>query len=236
MILAIDSGNTASKIGIITDGKLDKIIEKKSYSDLILTLKSLNPEQIVLGTVKFPADHFQRDLPDISLFNITHQTPLPFKLFYKTPQTLGIDRIAATAGAWEYFPAANLLIIDTGTCITYDFISGDGHYQGGGISPGPELRFRSLHEFTTGLPLVEFRENAELIGNSTENSIASGIINGTVAEIEGIIERYRLEYPDIKTVLCGGYAKFFETKLKDPIFAIPDLVLLGLFSIFRYNV
>jgi type III pantothenate kinase len=149
--------------------------------------------------------------------------------------TRGGDRIALAAGALEKFGKRNTLIIGTGTCITYDFLNEKGHYLGGGISPGIDIRFRSLHQFTQNLPLVKFGADTELIGDTTENSIRSGVVYGIISEINGIISSYREKYPDLHVVLSGGNVKFFESTLKDRIFAIPNLVLLGLYSIFLYN-
>src|SRR5690606_13620294 len=112
---------------------------------------------------------------------------------------------------------------DAGTCITYDFTDSDRQYYGGGISPGLKMRFQAVHTFTARLPLVIPAENPELVGNSTETSIQSGIVNGILAEIDGIISRYRQKYPDLQVILCGGDAPFFENKLKASIFASPDL-------------
>jgi type III pantothenate kinase len=162
--------------------------------------------------------------------------PLPIKILYATPQTLGVDRIAGSCGALQLFPGKNTLVIDAGTCITYDFTDSSKQYYGGSISPGLKMRFQAVHTFTARLPLVSPAENPELIGNSTETSIQSGIVNGTVAEIDGIIDRYRQKYPDLQVILCGGDGPFFENKLKASIFASPDLVLIGLNSVLIHNV
>jgi type III pantothenate kinase len=127
-------------------------------------------------------------------------------------------------------------VIDTGTCITYDFLTGDGNFLGGAISPGLMMRFQAVHTFTSRLPLVSPVDNTELIGDSTESCIQSGIINGLVEELNGIIKRYQEKFEGLKVILCGGDTRFFENKLKGTIFAVPELVLSGLNSILIYNV
>ncbi|MGC4020868.1 MAG: type III pantothenate kinase [Cyclobacteriaceae bacterium] len=129
---------------------------------------------------------------------------------YKTPETLGVDRIAAVCGALDLFPNSNSLAIDMGTCITYDFLDQQKNYCGGGISPGMAMRFEAMHTFTKRLPLVTAMQE-KLIGDTTESSMRSGVMNGILAELNGIIDRYKLEYPDLRVVLCGGDTLFFET-------------------------
>jgi len=128
------------------------------------------------------------------------------------------------------------LVIDAGTCITYDFVDANRNYQGGGISPGLNMRFRAVHTFTAKLPLVTPIKGARLIGDTTESSIQSGVVNGLLAEMEGIIRLYTEEFPGLRVILCGGDAGFFENQLKASIFASPELVLLGLNSILIHNV
>jgi len=236
LIFVIDSGNTFTKIGQFDHGKLIKIHQKESFEESIQVIFKFHPEKIIIGSVNFSTRRLEEEVTSIPIFKISTSTPLPFKIKYKTPKTLGIDRIAVVASAWEQMPRKNLLVIDAGTCITYDFISCQGEYLGGGISPGIDIRFKSLHEFTTNLPEVEFEEDVLFIGNSTRDSILSGVINGTIAEIEGIIERYLDKYEDLTIFMSGGFAKFFESKIKHSIFAFPNMVLLGLYSIYEFNV
>jgi type III pantothenate kinase len=161
--------------------------------------------------------------------------PLPLKNQYKTPQTLGVDRIAAAAGAAFLYPNKNCLTVDIGTCITYDIIDESGSYLGGGIAPGIDMKLKAMHKFTSGLPNVAFDYQAVLIGKTTKECMLSGVLHGTAAEIEGIITRYQQFYEDLTILFCGGGAIFFESKIKGHIFAIPNLVLIGLNQILRYN-
>jgi type III pantothenate kinase len=127
-------------------------------------------------------------------------------------------------------------VIDAGTCITYDFLDSDGIYHGGAISPGLRMRFQAVHTFTSRLPLVDTPAEALLIGDTTEKSIQSGVVNGIVAEAKGIIQQYERQFEGLTVILCGGDGGFFENKLKGSIFAVPELVLSGLNSILNYNV
>lgn len=177
-------------------------------------------------------DRCRRITPTIVL---DHQTPLPLKINYQSPATLGVDRIAAATGSTVLFKGGNNLVIDIGTCITYDMVDSDSVYHGGGISPGVDMRLKAMHKFTSGLPLVAVKGMPELIGKTTRECMLSGVIHGTVAELEGIILRYRQFFEQLNIIICGGGAIFFESKIKDDIFAVPNLVLVGLNHILRYN-
>jgi type III pantothenate kinase len=134
---------------------------------------------------------------------LTPQLSLPISIGYKTPHTLGVDRIAAVCGAYEMFPEQNCLVIDAGTCITYELLEAGGKYRGGAISPGISMRFEAMHKFTRRLPLIGARDNdkTQLIGDSTETCMQSGVLNGTTEEIKGMISQYQQIYPDLKTIL-----------------------------------
>jgi type III pantothenate kinase len=204
--------------------------------DLKRFLSTSSADNFIISSVTAEAEVVSKGSKAKNKFILSHMLPLPIKILYATPQTLGVDRIAGSCGALQLFPGKNTLVIDAGTCITYDFTDSSKQYYGGGISPGLKMRFQAVHTFTARLPLVSPVENPELIGNSTETSIQSGIVNGTVAEIDGIIDRYRQKYPDLQVILCGGDGPFFENKLKASIFASPDLVLIGLNSVLIHNV
>jgi type III pantothenate kinase len=169
------------------------------------------------------------------IFILSPALPLPITIQYDTPHTLGVDRIAGACGAKQLFPDVHTLVIDAGTCVTYDFTDSQGIYYGGGISPGLRMRFEALHTFTAKLPLVEPGQ-APLIGTNTETSIQSGVVNGMLAEMDGIIRQYQEKYPLLQVILCGGDGSFFENRLKASIFASPDLVLIGLNSVLIHNV
>jgi type III pantothenate kinase len=184
------------------------------------------------GKKSLKSDAFH-DIPRVIYLN--GKTPLPFINKYKTPSTLGADRLALVAGALKYFPDKNVLIISMGTCITYDFITSRKEYLGGSISPGMEMRFEALNTFTARLPLVKPKQVKTLLGRSTDESILTGVILGIVHEMEGFISTYRKLYPTLKIILTGGDAPLFAGRLKSSIFAVPELSLTGLNEILLYN-
>lgn len=204
---------------------------------LIKIVKDQKPDHVMLSSVKKGVNRLVKELTKfVPVELLSHKTPLPFKNNYKTPESLGMDRLAAVAGAYFNYPRQNCLVIDAGTCITYDFIDASGQYHGGGISPGLHMKLKALKKFTSKLPLIAFRPDVELIGKNTKESILSGVVNGTLAEIEGVINRYQQFYNDLIIIICGGDSNFFESKLKGRIFAEPKLVLIGLNRILLNNV
>ncbi|MCF0075057.1 type III pantothenate kinase [Dyadobacter sp. CY261] len=237
MNIVVDSGNTFSKIGWFEGKKLIRYTTHLEFPELIRQIRAELPEYLLFSSVGRTNEEFQTALSEpVNIIGLTPETPLPILKNYETPQTLGADRIAAAAGANFLFPDEDILVIDMGTCITYDIVDTSATFQGGLISPGVRMRFGAMHTFTKRLPLVEPEKEPELIGKSTRQAMQSGVMNGTLAEIEGIIERYRHNYPSLRVVLCGGDAAFFESSLKPPIFAVPELVLIGLNRILTYNV
>jgi type III pantothenate kinase len=234
--LAVDYGNSSAKVAIFDQSELT---EKHTFAhpdDLKSFLETSPAENFIISSVTTEAEAVSQWSNAKNKFVLSHQLPLPVNILYATPKTLGVDRIAGSCGAVKLFPDRNTLVIDAGTCITYDFTDSSKQYYGGSISPGLKMRFQAVHTFTARLPLVNPAENPDLIGSSTETSIQSGIVNGTLAEIDGIIGRYRQKYPDLQVILCGGDGPFFENKLKASIFASPDLVLIGLNSVLIHNV
>ena len=247
MKLVIDIGNTRIKTGFFES---DKLVDNQTFEDLsvdhlkglIKTVSETKPEysplkQSIISAVRTYPDDIKNLLRSrYQLIELRHETPLPIRLNYKTPETLGKDRIALAVAAGRIFPGHNVLIIDAGTCITYDFVNKENEYLGGGISPGITMRFKALNTFTGQLPLVNQVDNTVLIGDSTENSIRSGVLNGVKAEVNGIIEMYDGNYSDLKIILTGGDANYFDKSLKNNIFANSNMVLEGLNMILDYNV
>lgn len=235
MNLVIDSGNTRIKTAVFSDAGLEK---KNTFSSLEELKSFLDHQDYASAMVSSVSVHGGAILDLIHAkkkFLLTHHLPLPVKILYKTPATLGVDRIAAVCGAQEILPGRDALVIDAGTCITYDFVDRDGNYHGGGISPGISMRLEAVHTFTERLPLVSSEGELKLIGDSTETCIRSGVLNGVLAEVNGIVEKYSELYPELGVVFCGGDSNFFENNLKRTIFAAPDLVLSGLNRILRHN-
>jgi len=237
MNLVLDYGNSFAKVGVFEKDELKQNLSFSDVGELKFFLQNFSAENFILSSVAQEASstlgwvsHIKRK------FVLTPALPLPIKNLYATPQTLGVDRIAGACGAHQIFPGLPCLVIDSGTCITYDFLDNKGNYHGGGISPGLKMRFQAMNAFTAKLPLADIIEDPPLIGTTTETCLQSGAINGMIEEINGIITRYRREFEDLQVILCGGDARFFENKLKAPIFALPELVLSGLNSILIYNV
>jgi type III pantothenate kinase len=235
MNMVVDQGNSSIKVGIFDHQNL---MEKHTFTDmsgLQQLMEASAVENTIISSVKADTP-FQAYGGLKKIFFLDHHLPLPIKNLYKTPATLGVDRLAGVCGAQQIFPLQPCLVIDAGTCITYDFIDNNGNYYGGGISPGLAMRFQAVHTFTAKLPLVSPKQNIPLIGDSTETCIQSGVVNGMLAEIEGIIQQYHSKFAGLRVILCGGDAMFFENQLKASIFASPELVLIGLNSILNYNV
>jgi type III pantothenate kinase len=166
---------------------------------------------------------------------LNENTPVPITTGYETPATLGKDRLAAAVGANYLQPDKNILVIDAGTAITYEFIDSKGVYAGGNISPGLTTRFRALNHFTGKLPLVNETEDVPFIGSNTEMAIIAGVVNGIVFEMDGYIDTLKAQYKDFFVFLTGGHSFYFERRLKNHIFADPNLVLTGLNRILEYN-
>jgi type III pantothenate kinase len=237
MNLVIDYGNTRIKAALFSGTKL----QEKFLFGTIQQLKNfLEKEKFEHSIVSSVSESTEDALKWINCIGkkllLTTYLPLPVNILYVTPATLGMDRIAAVCGAMEIFPQQNCLVIDAGTCINFEFLDASLNYHGGAISPGIQMRFDAMHKFTARLPLLKEISKAELVGNSTESCMRSGVINGVLAEVNGIIEQYVQKFPDLGVILCGGDAFFFENNLKQPIFAAPDLVLHGLNRILEHNV
>lgn len=236
--LIIDFGNTLVKIAVFQG--VEQVFQETTDKLTIHRLEELEGiyhfKSAIISSVSEVASGIREFLEKQYLFiELDHQTLLPIVNHYKTPKTLGKDRLAAVVAASCIQPANNCLVIDAGTCITYDIIDKDKNYFGGSISPGMELRFKALNTFTSRLPLVPHRNFEGLTGVTTGESIQSGIINGIVSEIDGIIEKYKTRFPDLKVLVTGGDMNFFAKKLKSNIFALPNLVLIGLNEILNYN-
>ena len=165
----------------------------------------------------------------------SEKTPLPIINSYKTPLTLGKDRLAAVVGASVLHPGKDILVFDAGTCLTIDFINSNKEYIGGRISPGIKMRYSALHTFTDKLPLIKSEKNVLVIGNDTKTSIISGVQQGILAEVKTIISEYKSQNTDTVFVFTGGDSFYFEKELKNSIFANPNLVLIGLNEILDYN-
>lgn len=240
MLLAIDIGNTQIKLAVFEQNTL---LNKKTipYSDWKMeVLNTLNFFSEIKNIVVSSVGNLQKsDFLDIKtgieVFFITRESKFPFQNRYETPITLGVDRMVVVAGAVLTFPEQNRLIIDAGTCITYDFVDANDVYHGGAISPGIRLRYESLNNYTAKLPLLQQEQPKDLIGNSTDQSIHSGVINGITLEIDGFISSVLNKNDNFIIILTGGDADFLAERLKNTIFANPNFLLESLNQTFQYN-
>src|ERR1035437_3639583 len=245
MNLVVDIGNTLTKIGVFQEGKLKEFSAYELFSlDTIKHFLSTHPsvKNIILSSVVAHNKNISEYLrSEFNFIELTHETKIPIENLYQSPQTLGNDRLASAVGANSLFRNQNTLSIDAGTCIKYDFVNSKNQYLGGGISPGIEMRFKALNQFTDKLPLLNYKQFDKLIGENSEESILSGVMNGVLEEVKGIIARYEQQYPDVKVVFTGGFLKFFEKNFnigsngKSNIFADSFLVLKGLNKILEFN-
>ena len=238
MNLIIDVGNSLLKIALFQ--KSDLVVKYDfSKSDKIDIDKIFKNYSIINSIVS----NVSQISPDIltylekqtNLVLLNNKLKFPFKNLYKTKETLGQDRLALISASFFDFPNENVLVIDAGSCITFDFKNDKNEYLGGSISPGISMRIKSLNSFTTNLPLVTLDNYNELIGNDTKSSIKSGIVNGVIFEIEGVIDRYEHMFENIKIVLTGGDAKFLLKRIKNTIFADQNFLLKGLNNLLQVN-
>lgn len=240
MYLIIDIGNTLHKVAVFSES--GELFEQNKY-------RQLTPDRVgqffrqhkithaILSSVgqNHPSveDSIRQHCP---LLVLSASTPLPFTLRYRTPASLGPDRIANAAGAYRLYPEKNVLSIQLGTCLVFDFVNDKKEYLGGSIAPGIDMRFKALKHFTHKLPEVRKRMPDSWVGDSTENSILCGVMNGIICEINEMIDEYSQRNKALKVLLTGGDAELLQNSIKFPIFAAPNNVLWGLYEILRFNV
>ncbi|MBO5685950.1 MAG: type III pantothenate kinase [Alistipes sp.] len=239
MNLLVEIGNTRMKwaladadgrvfgeeVGTLTDAHLASLVVRYDVQRAICSSTR--------GEVAQTEALLARHVPQVVSF--TADTPVPVGIDYATPETLGRDRVAAAVGASVLYPNRDVLIVDFGTALTMDYLSADGVFHGGSISLGVTNRFRALHEYTASLPLVEPTEEEQLFGNSTKTAIAQGVMNSVQFELEGYIARMAEKKADFCIIFTGGEAKYFVKRIKNTIFAEPNLVFCGLNRILEYN-
>lgn len=240
MNLVVDIGNTLVKYAVFDHKKL--LIDQTSASGLYLSkIKEVfeifpKIEHAILSSV---GNLDKKQFEILSLFCkthiLSHESKVPFKISYKTPHTLGVDRIALVTAAFYQYSKTNTLVIDMGTCITYDIINSDGKYLGGAISPGLQMRYRAMHQQTHKLPLLEPEFPLDFIGDSTTNSMHNGVVQGICYELDGTIDRYKNRFEHLTVILTGGDSHFFAKRLKNSIFANSKFLLEGLNYLLEYN-
>lgn len=238
--LVIDIGNTRTKIALFNQHDLmfSVPIEQLTVGHLqMLKDEHIQMSRAILSSVKPVDEQLIRFLKEnLDLFiELDHHTKLPLENLYETPETLGKDRIAAAVGANELFPDQNILVIDAGTAITYDLVSEKKQFIGGNISPGLQMRFRALNQFTGKLPLVDSADHFPGIGKNTTEAIRAGVQNGILFEIEKTIDQFSKAYNNLQVVMTGGDSVFFDKKLPDQVYVQLNLTLIGLNRILEFN-
>lgn len=240
MNLVIDVGNSAVKLAVFDGFKLVSVT-KESKTRLVSTVKSLIKKFKISDTIISKVGRLSPQTTDkishlTNLIVLSSDTLLPFQNCYKTPETLGVDRLALAAAAVLHYPHQNVLVIDAGTCVTYDFVNENHQYLGGAISPGLTMRYKAMHTFTEKLPLLKPSSTNMLIGGTTLESMHTGAFVGILNEIDGFISTYKSNYPNLTVILTGGDAKILGNQLKNSIFANSNFLLEGLNSILEFNI
>ena len=241
--LVLDIGNTAIKAGCFAGAALRETAAGLTADEVGALVRRWQPRHVLIASVAEETDRWvsalQRLVPGKTLLFEPGTTPVPLRNAYATPRTLGADRLAGAVGAAALRPGRDTLVLDAGTALKCDLVTADGTYRGGSIGPGLGMRLRALHDYTGRLPLLPLPApdaTIPLVGDSTTGALLSGVILGAAAEANGLVAAYRQQYPALGVVLTGGDAPLLAARLAGPIFAVPELVLLGLYRILAYNV
>lgn len=241
MILTVDVGNTRIKAAVFEDNALLESFVfngkelQENIEKILIFFKNIT-HLVVASVGNIEKQSFLEFEKKVNVHFVSHNDSFPFINEYETPYTLGIDRMVLASGATIKFPRQNRLVIDAGTCVTYDFIDKDNRYLGGAISPGLRMRYEALHNYTSKLPLLSLENSKHFIGKSTSESIHSGVVNGLVYEIDGFIEEYKALCSNFIIILTGGDTEFLAKRLKNTIFANSNFLLESLNQIFQYKI
>jgi len=236
--ICLDFGNTRLKLALFHGDELKEVMVLRE--DVINHLQEIvrehQPQFSILSSV-IEHDPQVEDVlqQNTSFHKLSHLSKLPFSIPVGKPETMGADRIAIAAASVSLFPGKNNMAIGLGTCITFNFINQQGEFMGGSISPGMEMRFQAMHQFTAKLPLVKAHWNVPLIGYDTATNLQSGVVLGMAREMDGIIDMYEERYGNFNALLTGGDTQLFRPYLKNKIFADPHLIFKGLYAISQYN-
>lgn len=236
--LCFDFGNTRLKYAVFEDRELKEVsvLKDANVETILTTLQQHKPDKTILSSVIKHGEEIESVLAAHSKFHkLTYQSKLPVSTPVGKPETIGADRLALVVAAVDLYPRQHNLVIGLGSCITFNFINKFHEFLGGSISPGLEMRFRAMHEFTALLPLVKPDSNFPLVGYDTRTNLLSGVILGMSKEIDGIIDEYALKYNNFNAVLTGGDMPFFVPHIKNKIFADPYLIYKGLYAISEFN-
>lgn len=230
--LCIDIGNTNIKSGFFSGDDLK--ISCSDIEELSIMTDAMQFDCIISNVRKAVPDLINRISKKAGkCIILSHRIKLPLKILYSTPETLGMDRIAAAVGAKKHFPDKNCIVIDAGTCITMDFIDKNNNYLGGNISPGINMRITAMSRFTGALPMVSIKDNTDILGKSTVEALQNGSFKGTIWEISSFIREINKKFGQSQLVFTGGDAKYFVNYFKTMIFADSNLILTGLNEILK---
>jgi len=241
MLLALDIGNTRIKAAVFEHNTLVEVVSFLEIDWQTAMISFLNKypkctDLVVASVGNISKEQFSAFENRLKVHFISRSDQFPFRNLYGTPNTLGIDRMVLATGAVFEYPKQNRLVIDAGTCITYDFITDDDQYLGGAIAPGIRLRYEAMHQYTAKLPLLAKSIPQHFIGNTTEEAMHVGVVQGMVHEIDGFIDQYRQQYSKIIIILTGGDANFLANQLKNTIFANSNFLLESLNQTFQYKI
>ena len=238
MNIAIDIGNTRTKIGLFEDNELALVFYYTNNDEINLKKILLENEinkAIISSTIEIPTN-ILKELQQIkTVLVLDENTKLPFENNYSSKNTLGKDRLALIAAATGQFPNQNNLVIGCGTCITFNFVNINNQFLGGSIHPGLKMRLQAMHTFTGKLPLVPLENGIDLIANDTKSNLQTGVLYAATKEIDGMIDEYLVKFPEMNIIITGGDSVLLDYRLKNQIFAIPNFTLIGLNHILEYN-
>ena len=239
MNFVLDIGNTNVKAAILKDGHLlnKKIVSLGDLGNVIdQFIEKYIPSHIIVSSVSATKEELRVLIDNrVDWLWFDNSLKLPISVEYQSKETLGTDRLAGLMGVYNTYPQKNVLVIDSGTCITYDLLTYDNRYFGGSISPGIEMRYKSLNKFTRNLPLLAPKADVNLIGQSTADSIHSGVIKGVEYEIKGVISAYKEKFGNLVVVFTGGASINFVSEVKNTIFVDLNLILIGLSKTLDYH-
>ena len=236
--LVLDIGNQRIKAGIFQNDSLEtvEVFPVGDVKEILNLGDRYSPESVIMSSTSVLEQEMAKAWKGLSnVMVLDHTLPLPIRNDYATPKTLGKDRLAGAVAAAGQFPGEPVLVVDAGTCITFDLVDPEGAFKGGYITPGLRMRFQAMHAFTARLPEVEPAQSIHLYGKTTEDAMRSGTTVGFVEEVKGLIRRFRRSFPGLRVILTGGDGFFLSKQLKSEIFVEPNLVLKGLHRILRFN-